>query len=248
MTEPRIAPYGTWTSPISAESLASSGHPVGGGAYAGDEVWWQELRPTEGGRISIRRAGPGGEPVDVLPQPFNARTRVHEYGGGAWTVAGLADGPPALVFANFDDQRVYRLDVDTVGAAPTPLTPDGLGMRFAELQYRGAEIIAVRETHSGGDLERDVVAIPLDGSAAADAGRIRSIVAGSRFLASPRISPDGTMIAWIAWEHPQMPWDGTELRVGSLATTAGFSTGAPWPAAPPSRFCSPSGATTRASS
>ncbi|KQP56603.1 prolyl oligopeptidase family serine peptidase [Agreia sp. Leaf283] len=216
MTEPRIAPYGTWTSPISAESLASSGHPVGGGAYAGDEVWWQELRPTEGGRISIRRAGQAGEPVDVLPQPWNARTRVHEYGGGAWTVAGLADGPPVLVFANFDDQRVYRLDVDTVGAAPTPLTPDGLGMRFAELQYRGAEIIAVRETHSGGDLERDIVAIPLDGSAAADAGRIRSIVAGSRFLASPRLSPDGTMIAWIAWEHPQMPWDGTELRVGSL--------------------------------
>ena len=216
MTEPRIAPYGTWTSPISAESLASSGHPVGGGAYAGDEVWWQELRPTEGGRISIRRAGPDGEPVDVLPQPWNARTRVHEYGGGAWTVAGLADGPPVLVFANFDDQRVYRLDVDTVGAAPTPLTPEGLGMRFAELQYRGADIIAVRETHSGGDLERDIVAIPLDGSAAADAGRIRSIVAGSRFLASPRLSPDGTMIAWIAWEHPQMPWDGTELRVGSL--------------------------------
>ncbi|SMG15226.1 prolyl oligopeptidase family serine peptidase [Agreia pratensis] len=212
----RIAPYGTWTSPISAESLAGSGHPVGGGAYAGDEVWWQELRPTEGGRLSIRRAGADGEPVDVLPVPFNARTRVHEYGGGAWTVTGLADGPPVLVFANFDDQRVYRLDVDTVDAVPSPLTPEGLGMRFAELQQRGAEIIAVRETHSDSGLSRDIVAIPLDGSAASDAGRIRSIVSGSHFLASPRISPDGTKLAWIAWEHPQMPWDGTELRVGAI--------------------------------
>jgi dipeptidyl aminopeptidase/acylaminoacyl peptidase len=216
MTEPRIAPYGTWASPISAASLASSGHPVGGGAYAGDEVWWQELRPTEGGRIAIRRAGPDGDPVDVLPAPWNARTRVHEYGGGAWTVSGLAEGPAVLVFSNFDDQRVYRLDVDAVDAAPTALTPEGLGMRFAELQHHGDEIIAVRETHTGDELARDIVAIPLDGSAADDAGRIRSIVAGSHFVASPRISPDGTTMAWIAWEHPQMPWDGTELRVGAL--------------------------------
>jgi dipeptidyl aminopeptidase/acylaminoacyl peptidase len=217
MTEPRIAPYGTWTSPISAESLASSGHPVGGGAYAGDEVWWQELRPTEGGRVSIRRAGADGAPVDVLPAPWNARTRVHEYGGGAWAVAGLAESPAILVFANFDDQRLYRLDVDAVDAAPTALTPDGLGMRFADLQVHGDEIIAVRETHGDdGGLARDIVAVPLDGGAAADAGCIRSIIGGSHFVASPRISPDGTTIAWIAWEHPQMPWDGTELRVGSL--------------------------------
>jgi dipeptidyl aminopeptidase/acylaminoacyl peptidase len=216
MTETRIAPYGTWTSPISAASLAGSGHPVGGGAYAGDDVWWQELRPTEDGRISIRRAGAGGSPVDVLPAPWNARTRVHEYGGGAWTVAGLADGPPVLVFANFDDQRVYRLDVDTVDAVPIALTPDGSRMRFADLQLHGDQIIAVRETHGDDGLARDIVAIPLDGSAGGDAARIRSIVAGSHFLASPRISPDGTTIAWIAWEHPQMPWDGTELRVGAL--------------------------------
>jgi dipeptidyl aminopeptidase/acylaminoacyl peptidase len=221
MTEPRIAPYGSWTSPISAESLASSAHPVGGGVYAGDEVWWQEQRPTEGGRISIRRSSGldgavDGDPVDVLAAPWNARTRVHEYGGGAWTVAGLADGPPVLVFANFDDQRVYRLDVDTVDAEPVALTPEGLGMRFAELQRHGDEIIAVRETHSGDEVARDIVAHPLDGGAALDATRIRSIVAGSHFVASPRISPDGTKLAWIAWEHPQMPWDGTELRVGAL--------------------------------
>jgi dipeptidyl aminopeptidase/acylaminoacyl peptidase len=201
--------------------------------YVGDEIWWQELRPTEGGRVSIRRAGPGGEPVDVLPNPWNARTRVHEYGGGAWTVMTLADAPPdnatsALVFAHFDDQRLYRLDVDATvlagaagptGAAdavPVPLTPAGGNMRFAELRPHGDEIIAVRETHDGDSVSRDIVAVPADGSAADDATRIRSLVSGSHFLANPRISPDGSAIAWIAWEHPQMPWDGTELRVGAL--------------------------------
>ncbi|CAD5991512.1 prolyl oligopeptidase family serine peptidase [Agreia sp. COWG] len=224
MTTRIIAPFGSWTSPISAEALAGSGHPVGAGAYVGDEIWWQELRPTEGGRISIRRAGGAGEPEDVLPAPWNARTRVHEYGGGAWAVAELADTPPALVFSNFDDQRVYRLDVDVTGdvtgdaaaAVPVPLTPSDAGMRFAELQLRGDEIIAVRETHAGDALSRDIVAIPLDGTAASDPSRIRSIVAGSHFVAFPRVSPDGSTLAWIAWEHPQMPWDGTELRVGAL--------------------------------
>jgi dipeptidyl aminopeptidase/acylaminoacyl peptidase len=222
MTTATIAPFGSWASPISAAQLAANGHPVGGALYVGDEIWWQELRPTEGGRVSIRRAGVGAETVDVLPDPWNARTRVHEYGGGAWTVVTLADAPPALVFAHFDDQRLYRLDVgaaELVGAAdavPVPLTPADSGMRFAELQPRGDEIIAVRETHDGDKVSRDIVAVPVDGSAADDATRIRSLVSGSHFLANPRISPDGSFLAWIAWEHPQMPWDGTELRVGAL--------------------------------
>ena len=203
------APYGSWTSPIEAAALVSSGHPVSGGAYVGGEIWWLEARPTEGGRLAVRRMQ-DGQPQDVLPAPWNARTRVHEYGGGAWTVTD--DG--ALVFAEFSSQRLYRLDpgVDD----PVPLTPADQGMRFAELSVRGSEVIAVRETHGEQQIVRDIVAVPLDASAATTARGIRSIVAGSGFLAYPRISPDGGRIAWIAWDHPRMPWDGTELRVGEL--------------------------------
>lgn len=218
------APYGSWASPIAAASLVADGHPVSGGRYVGDEIWWLEARPTEEGRLAVRRlprpraaatVGSGStgadtadtadtQPVDVLPAPWNARTRVHEYGGGAWTTTDAG----ALVFAEYSDQRLYRLDPGST--EPIAITPDGAGYRFGDLNVIGDEVIAIRETHTDGDLARDIVAVALDGSG------IRSIVGGSRFLANPRFSPDGTRLAWIAWEHPQMPWDGTELRVGEL--------------------------------
>ncbi|SDI88352.1 Dipeptidyl aminopeptidase/acylaminoacyl peptidase [Frankineae bacterium MT45] len=208
------SPFGSWSSPISAADLAAGEHPVDASAFVMDVVWWSELRSDEGGRYAVRRHGPDGQPVDILPPPWNARTRVHEYGGAAWTVT--ADG--VLVFAEFTDQRLYRLDPD--GGEPQPLTPpsEQAGVRFAELQVAAAgdEIRCVRETHTDGEVSRDLVAVPLDGSAAEDAERIRSIVSGSQFLAAARFSPDGTQLAWLAWDHPQMPWDGCELRVGSL--------------------------------
>ncbi|WGW12975.1 prolyl oligopeptidase family serine peptidase [Saxibacter everestensis] len=225
------AAYGSWKSPISAADLAGSGHPVGGGVFAGDEVWWAEQRPSEAGRTAIRRfarpgdvgearpgesqdAGEAGETVavDVLPAPWNARSRVHEYGGGAWAV--VQDARPTLVFAEFSDQRLYRLDPGA--AEPVALTPAGHGFRFAELAVHGQLIWCVRETHSDGELVRDICTVPLDGAAADDPTSILSVVSGSRFLAFPRLSPDGSKLAWIAWDHPQMPWDGTELRVGAI--------------------------------
>ena len=216
---PITAPYGSWTSPISAASLADSGHPVGGGRYVGDDVWWLELRSAEGGRYAVRRAGADGEPEDVLPAPWNARTRVHEYGGGAWTTTD--DG--ALVFANFADQRLYRLD--RPGGDPTPLTPEPphpAAWRYGALKVaRAGEVWCVRERHdpSAGDagaIVRDIAAVPLDGSASADDSAIRSVVGGSHFLAYATPSPSGGKLAWIAWEHPQMPWDGTELRIADV--------------------------------
>ena len=214
------APYGSWRSPISAASLAESGHPVSGGAWIGDDIWWVELRPGQGGRLAIRRSAPDGEPVDVLPAPWNARSRVHEYGGGAWAAAD--DG--TLVFVEFTDQRLYR--VDPGSSVPVPLTPIDGGFRFGEISLRGGEVIAVRETHVGDAVSRDIVAVPLAGGEADDPTRIRSIAGGSHFLAYPRFSPDGSRIAWIAWEHPQMPWDGTELRIAEIGAsgTAGQHT------------------------
>ncbi|PWC06265.1 prolyl oligopeptidase family serine peptidase [Mycetocola zhujimingii] len=205
-----IAPYGSWRSPISAHDLAESGHAVSEGTWVGNDVWWLELRPSEGGRFAVRTTGDNGDPIDVLPEPWNARTRVHEYGGGAWA----ADDDGTLVFAEFTDQRLYRLDRGS--RSPVPLTSADSGFRFADLTWRDGEIIAVRETHSGDLVERDIVAVPVDGTADGNNKAIRSIVSGSHFLAYPRFSPDGTRLAWVAWDHPQMPWDGTELRVGDL--------------------------------
>ncbi|MBE7190292.1 LpqB family beta-propeller domain-containing protein, partial [Jatrophihabitans endophyticus] len=210
------APYGSWESPVSAADYAAGSHPVGGGRFVHDEVWWLELRPAEGGRYAVRRQGADGEPEDLLPAPWNARTRVHEYGGAAWTVN--VEG--VIVFAEFGDQRLYRLD-PTPNAEPVPLTPvpdEPCGLRYAELAIcrDGDEVWCVRETHRDGEVVRDFAAVPLDGCGADDPGSIRSIAGGSHFLANLRLSPDGTKVAWIAWEHPQMPWDGTELRVAEL--------------------------------
>ncbi|HEX2902151.1 MAG TPA: prolyl oligopeptidase family serine peptidase [Jatrophihabitans sp.] len=200
-----VAPYGSWTTPISAADLAASGHPVGGGRFVGEEIWWTESRPDQGGRQAVRRRDADGNVTDVLPAPWNARSRVHEYGGSSWTAR--ADG--SLVFAEFSDQRLYLL---SPGASePAPLTPAN-GDRYADPRIVGAEVWCVRESHdAAGNITRDICAVGLDGSAP-----VRSVVGGSDFLANPRISPDGSKLAWIAWDHPQMPWDGTELRVAEL--------------------------------
>ncbi|WP_110472723.1 S9 family peptidase [Williamsia limnetica] len=199
-----VAPYGSWTSPIAAADLAASGHPVSGARFVGSDVWWAEARPTEGGRTAIRRRGDDGEPVDVLPAPYDARTRVHEYGGGAWAVTADA----RLVYAEYSDQRLYLVEE----GRRTALTPESNSqVRYGDLSVRDDEVWCVRESHDGdGKIIRDIVTIGLDGAPA------RSVVSGSDFLAYPRVSPDGRRLAWIAWNHPQMPWDGTELRVASL--------------------------------
>ncbi|HEY8302917.1 MAG TPA: prolyl oligopeptidase family serine peptidase [Jatrophihabitans sp.] len=207
---PEVAPYGTWTSPFEAAGVVGGMHPAGAGRFVADDIWWLESRPGENGRFAIRRAA-----GDVLAPPWNARTRVHEYGGGAWTAT--PDG--LVVFTEFTDQRLYRLDEP--GGEPVPLTPEPpqpAAWRYAELQFlRVGEVWCVRERHAeDGSVTRDIVAVPIDGSAADDPAKIRSVVGGSHFLAYPRISPDGRRLAWIAWEHPQMPWDGTELRVADL--------------------------------
>jgi dipeptidyl aminopeptidase/acylaminoacyl peptidase len=214
MADKQIIPFGAWPSPISAADVSAAGLRLGGGAVVGDQVWWVEGRPAEHGRQAIAQRV-GEEAVDVLRSPWNARSRVHEYGGSSW----LAVPGSALVFANFADQRLYRQDP---GGEPRPVTPEPdqpSALRYAEpvLSPDNTEVWAVREAHIDGAVRRHIVAIPLDGSAADDPGRIREIVGGSDFLAYPTPSPDGQKLAWIAWDHPRMPWDGTVLRVLSLA-------------------------------
>ncbi|MEV5323931.1 prolyl oligopeptidase family serine peptidase [Nonomuraea sp. N2-4H] len=167
---------------------------------AGVEVWWDEPRPHEGGRRCVVRRLPDGTRTDALPEGWNARNRLVEYGGRSWRP--LPGG--GLVFTNWSDQRLYRLDD---GGTPVPLTPEGPS-RYGDLYLPPgrAEVWAVRETND----VRDLVAVPLDG------GGVRVIVKAQHFLMNPRISPDGRKVAWIGWDHPNMPWDGTELCVAPL--------------------------------
>lgn len=220
---PQTASYGEWVSPISAADVAAGVHAVEGGIFVGDEVWWSERRPTESGRTGVYRRSIGAmgsasaestEIHTVLPAPGSARSRVHEYGGGAWTAT--PDG--RLVYVEGSDQRIRVL---TPGGEAVAITPDFSGdtdssTAYGELSVRGDEVIAVREVTRGHTATRDIVAVPLDGTASADPSAIRVLVGGSDFVAYPRFSPDGTRLAWIAWNHPQMPWDGTELRLAEV--------------------------------
>jgi dipeptidyl aminopeptidase/acylaminoacyl peptidase len=200
-------PYGSWSSPLSASQVAAGSISLAWPLLVADELWWSEGRPAEGGRQVVVRRLPDGTVHDVLPVGWNARTRVHEYGGRPWTVAA-----GALVFASFTDQRLWRL---VPGGEPTPLTPEPVepaGARYADLLVVGAEVWCVRELHDEGVVSRALVAVRLDG-----AGPVRELVSGSDFIAHPRLSPDGRQLAWMAWDHPNMPWDGAELRVAPVA-------------------------------
>lgn len=202
-------PYGSWPSPFSASSVAAASPRTDGARFVGDDIWWGQTMPSEGGRTTVLRRRPDGSVDDLLPAPLSARSRVHEYGGGAWTAA---DGE--LVFSEKSDQRVWVL---TPGGRPRPLTPEDPSARFAGLVWGGGMLLAVRERHEGAAVPtRDIVRIPLDGSAADDADRLVSVAGGTDFVAQPAISPDGARLAWVAWNHPDMPWDRTQLRVAQI--------------------------------
>ncbi|MEU9911130.1 prolyl oligopeptidase family serine peptidase [Streptomyces sp. NPDC051001] len=208
--------YGSWPSPIDAAlAAAHDGHPEFVG-FVGDEAWWTEPRPTEGGRRTLVRRRTDGATESVLPAPWNVRSRVIEYGGQPWAGA-VVDGRPLVVFVNFADQRLYRYAPDGDPSPLTPVSPVGGGLRWADpvlLLDRG-EVWCVLEEFTGdgpGDVRRVLAAVPLDGSAAQDRDAVCELTeARHRFVTGPRISPDGRSAAWLAWDHPRMPWDGTEL-------------------------------------
>jgi len=205
MVTQQIAPYGSWKSPITSDLIVAETIMLAQPMLDGDDIYWLEARPQEKGRMAIVRRTPDGATTDVNPPPFNARTRVHEYGGGSYLPA---DG--VVWFSNFADQRLYR---QTPGAAPAPLTPPTAG-RYADLildRARG-RLICVGEDHSdpGREAVNSVVAVSLE------TGQVTTLAAGNDFYAAPRLSPDGRRLAWLAWNHPNMPWDGCELWVAEV--------------------------------
>jgi len=206
MPEPKIAPYGSWKSPITSDLIVAETIGLGGTAIEGADVYWMELRPKEGGRLVVVRRTQDGKMTDLTPTPFNARTRVHEYGGRAYAVAG-----GTAYFSNFADQRLYRQDP---GAEPRPITPE-IALRYADyvVDRRRNLLFCVREDHTApGEAVNTLVTVKCDG----DESGGQVIVSGNNFYSSPRLSPDGSRLAWLTWNHPNMPWDGTELWVGEV--------------------------------
>ncbi|PRB10409.1 prolyl oligopeptidase family serine peptidase [Microbacterium sp. MYb62] len=194
------SPYGSWPSPFSAASVAASSPRIDGARFVGTEIWWGESVPAEKGRVTVRSSS-GAE---VLPAPWNARSRVHEYGGGAWTT----DDRGTLYFVDAGDQRVRRLAPDSAPVALTPPGPSHGGLRL-----QNGRLLAVREDLSTTPHTRAIVEIPVDGSAADDASAVRVIAQGEGFFAHPALSPDGTRVAWVAWERGRMPWEDAQVHV-----------------------------------
>ena len=205
MTHPIVAPCGTWPSPITAARVAAGVRPVAAPRIVGDRVLWLQSLPEEGGRIAVAAPGDGGRPRIVTPAPFNVRTRVHEYGGGAFSAAG-----DTIWFSHFADNLVY---VQAGDAAPVALTHDGQ-QRHADLEpdTRHGRLVAVREQHGGaGEPRNTLVGLALDGSGST------TLAEGADFYAAARVSPEGRRLAWLQWNHPDMPWQGTELWLAAIA-------------------------------
>ncbi|MEV6194641.1 prolyl oligopeptidase family serine peptidase [Streptomyces sp. NPDC051920] len=217
----RTTAYGAWPSPIDARlAAAHDGHPEFVG-FVGDEAWWTEPRPTEGGRRTLVRRKEDGTEEPVLPAPWNVRSRVIEYGGSPWAGVMRPEGP-LIVFVDFADQRLYRFEPGGEPRPLTPLSPVGGGLRWVDPQVRPerGEVWCVMEEFTGEgptDVRRAVVAVPLDGSAALDRDAVRELSDGRhRFVTGPRLSPDRRQAVWLAWDHPRMPWDGTEVILADV--------------------------------
>ena len=204
-------PYGSWPSPISAASLVEGKVGIAELITDGDDVWWSESRPDEGGRIAVVRWR-DGVTEEITPAHANVRTSVHEYGGGAWWVDG-----GALLFVDFADQRLRMRSDDGETTLLTPEPAEPRALRYADFRFTPDRrwVVCVREVHGDerahNEPDNELVAIATDGS-----GDIRVLASGHDFYAAPRPSPDGGCLAWLQWNHPDMPWDGTELWVADL--------------------------------
>jgi dienelactone hydrolase len=226
-------PYGQWPSPLTAAQVAAGRRSRSGLATDGEALYWLESRPDDDGRQVLVRAEPGGPAEDVSPAGTSLRSRVHEYGGGAYC---LLPAPGSVAYVDQADQRVYRLDAGRAPVALTPPPPAGTEWRHGDLSAAGPWVLAVRETLTGDTVRRAIVAVDLDGApsdGALDGGpgeavppnEVTVLVDGRDFFAAPRARLDGAdvgrdpttaTVAWVGWDHPDMSWDASELWVGDL--------------------------------
>ncbi len=206
---PQVAPYGSWRSPISPQLPSAGALRLGAATWArGNRAIWLEGRPQERGRGTLMARQPNGEIIELTPAPASVRSRVHEYGGGAFCCVG-----ETIYFSEGADNRIYR---QVPGTLPQMLTPSGSECRYADLTADPARdrLLCVRETHMvPGATEplNELVSIDLQ------TGQARVLATGSDFYSSPRPSPDGRHLAWLDWHHPNLPWDGTQLWVAEVA-------------------------------
>jgi len=205
MSSPRIAPYGSWRSPITSDLIVAESIGLGD-PVLDTNIYWLEMRPKEKGRTVLVKYTTGNSMTDLIPEPFNIRTRVHEYGGGAFVVSD-----DTVFFSNFLDQRIYRQDH---GGYPRPITPDA-AFRYADycVDQDRLLLFCIREDHSRKD---SVINALVNVNCEGDDSGGEVIISGNDFYSSPRLSPDGKQLAWLTWNHPNMPWDGTELWVGEV--------------------------------
>ncbi|MFH2038341.1 MAG: S9 family peptidase, partial [Chloroflexota bacterium] len=206
MTKKKIAPYGSWKSPITTDLVTANAIRIDEIICEQDFIYWLEFRANQSGRQVIVRLTRDGNIADITPPEYNVRNRVHEYGGASYQVFN-----GVIYFSNFEDQRLYR---QVPGSEPFPLTPDNHD-RYADfaLDDRHHRLICIRENHAENEQEviNSVVAISLTGTSP-----IEILITGNDFYSNPRISPDGSLLCWLTWNHPNMPWDGCELWVGSF--------------------------------
>jgi len=207
LNSPKIAPYGSWKSPITSDLIVEGSVGLSQPTFDGDDIYWLEMRPKESGRNVIVKKSAAGACVDINQSPFNARTRVHEYGGGDYLVSqGI------VYFSNFSDQRLYRQE--SLGPAQVLTAPGDMRYADACMDHGRGRLICVREDHMAQGTEAVNSIVAISAQPGDDYGTV--LVEGNDFYSTPRLSPDGTQLAWLTWNHPNMPWDGCELWVGEF--------------------------------
>ena len=205
MNTDRVTAFGSWKSPITSDLIVSKTIGIGSIAVEGENIYWIEKRPQDKGRNVVVGCFPEGGIKDITPSPLSVRTKIHEYGGGAFVIERNT-----IYFSNYADGRIYR---QILGTQPHPLT-EKLNRRYGDLVVDRSRnrLICVSEDRALTDAEAQNSIIAIDLST----GKIQTLIDGDDFYSSPRLSPDGKYLAWLSWNHPDMPWDNTHLWLAQI--------------------------------